>query len=207
MYSKFLKLPPEKQESILNAAMQEFARKGYDDASTNEIVKTAEISKGLLFHYFKNKKNLFLFLYDYCIELYLHEFFHKIDLTEKDIFIRLRQALLTKLELLNKYPDIFVFLEIAYFEKSKEVKNEIAEKMAKLTADASVKIFENIDTSKFREGIDLKRAINIIVWTFDGFTAAEYKKGKMLAANKTDYEKVFAEADVYLDILKNIFYK
>ena len=60
MFSKFLNLD-EKQDRILNAAIKEFAQKGYDSASTNEIVKEAGISKGLLFHYFKIKSSYFSF--------------------------------------------------------------------------------------------------------------------------------------------------
>lgn len=56
LFSKFLNLNPEKQDRILNAALKEFAQKGYQNASTNEIVKEAGISKGLLFHYFNNKR-------------------------------------------------------------------------------------------------------------------------------------------------------
>jgi len=69
MISNFLKLEPKKREQILNAAINEFAQKDYKNASTNEIVKKAGISKGLIFHYFKNKKQLYIFLYDYLIEI------------------------------------------------------------------------------------------------------------------------------------------
>lgn len=61
MFAKFLSLDKEKQDRIINAAMKEFAQKGYDKASTNEMVKEAGISKGLLFHYFQNKKQLYFF--------------------------------------------------------------------------------------------------------------------------------------------------
>ena len=50
MFSKFLNLELEKQDRIINAAIKEFAQKGYDKASTNEIVKEAGISKGLLYN-------------------------------------------------------------------------------------------------------------------------------------------------------------
>ncbi|NQD68578.1 TetR family transcriptional regulator, partial [Bacillus haikouensis] len=35
----------DKQERIINAAMQEFVKAGFEKASTNEIVKEAQISK------------------------------------------------------------------------------------------------------------------------------------------------------------------
>ena len=66
MYSKFLNLKPEKQEKIIEVAIKEFADKGFEKASTNEIVKEAGISKGILFHYLKIK-NLFLYVYDYSM--------------------------------------------------------------------------------------------------------------------------------------------
>jgi len=43
---QFDKLKPEKRERIINAALKEFARNGYEKASTNEIIKEAEIAKG-----------------------------------------------------------------------------------------------------------------------------------------------------------------
>mgnify|MGYP000914953748 CR=1 FL=1 len=72
MFSKFQSLKPEKQERILNAAIKEFAKKGYKNAVTDEIVKEANISKGALFHYFNNKRDLYLFLYDYSLEIRHH---------------------------------------------------------------------------------------------------------------------------------------
>jgi AcrR family transcriptional regulator len=132
MFSKFLNLDNEKQNRILNAAIKEFAAKGYKNASTNEMVKEAEISKGLLFHYFKNKKELFLFLYDYCIDLAVNDFYNKINLEERDIIVRLRQISLTKLELRDKYPDIFNFILTAYMEDSREVKEELDKVNAEL---------------------------------------------------------------------------
>jgi len=204
MYSKFLNIKLEKQQYILNAAMKEFAGKGFDNASTNVIVKEAGISKGLLFHYFKNKKGLFLFLYDYCIELYINEFYKKINMDEKDIFIKLRQCMLIKLELIMQSPKIFSFIEVAYKEKSKNLKSDLELINEELMTNNYNKIFENIDTSNFKEGLNIEKCINIIIWTIDGFGIQEMKKKK---SNKKEYEKVFAEAEVYMDVLKNCFYK
>lgn len=69
MFSKLLNLEPERRNAILNAALKEFAIKGFDDASTNVIAKEAGISKPLMFHYVNNKKDFFFFLYDYCMEI------------------------------------------------------------------------------------------------------------------------------------------
>lgn len=207
MLSNFLSLPEEKQTRILNAAIREFAHKGYKNASTNEIVKGAEISKGLLFHYFKNKKELYLFLFDYCLEVIVKDFYNKIDLNESDIIARLRQFSLVKLKILEKYPDIIRFVETAYMEDSVDVKSEIQERNDRLTGEHIRKAFEGIDVSKFKEGMDVEKAINIIIWTFEGMSNAEIKKAKLTNSGEVDYEKIITDADAYIEMFKKWFYK
>lgn len=55
----FNSLSPEKREKVFRAAVDEFASKGYRNASVNSIVKMARISKGSLFQYFRTKRDLF----------------------------------------------------------------------------------------------------------------------------------------------------
>lgn len=54
-FEKFERLPAERQEAIVNAAVEAFGRNDYKNASTESIARKAGISKGLLFFYFKNK--------------------------------------------------------------------------------------------------------------------------------------------------------
>ena len=65
MNDKFFDLKREKQDRMINASLKVFAENGYRHASTDEIVKDAGISKGLLFHYFTSKMGLYEFLFDY----------------------------------------------------------------------------------------------------------------------------------------------
>lgn len=48
------------REHILSVAMEEFGTKSYETASINNICSTGGISKGLLYHNFKNKDELYL---------------------------------------------------------------------------------------------------------------------------------------------------
>jgi AcrR family transcriptional regulator len=48
----------EKHLKILEAAVRLFAQKGYSASSTSEIAKTAGVSEGTIFNYFKTKKEL-----------------------------------------------------------------------------------------------------------------------------------------------------
>jgi TetR/AcrR family transcriptional regulator len=207
MFSKFLNLDTEKQDRIVNAAIKVFAQKGYDSASTNEIVKEAGISKGLLFHYFQNKKQLYLFLFDYCYEIIADEFYKKINLNESDFFIRIREAIVIKMELLNKYPDLFKFIQEAIMEDSSEVKDELDKKKQELNRINFGTIYEGIDLSKFREDVDVQKILKIITWTFEKMSDEELNKAKLTPSHEIDYQKVYVEAEEYIEILTKCFYK
>lgn len=58
----FLELNSEKKERITEAAFIEFARYGYENSSTNRLVRSCGISKGSLFKYFENKEDLYFYL-------------------------------------------------------------------------------------------------------------------------------------------------
>jgi AcrR family transcriptional regulator len=55
----FNRIPEEKRNRILQAAIDEFASFGYENANTNKIAKQAGISVGSLFQYFNSKEDLF----------------------------------------------------------------------------------------------------------------------------------------------------
>jgi TetR/AcrR family transcriptional regulator len=207
MFSKFFNLDPEKQARIINAASREFAQKGYDKASTNEIVKEAGISKGLLFHYFNNKKDLYLFLYDHLQEQFAEMVFEKIDWEEKDIFNKYHQVALLKFELFKKYPEMVNFIKTAYLEESSEVINEIKAKYNHLVATTYQKMLTDVDHSKFREGIDVSKAMNIIFWSLEGYANQQQAKLLKVSLEEINLEEILAEMDAYLEVLKQAFYK
>lgn len=207
MFSKFFSLEPEKQERIVNAATKEFAKKGFDAASTNEIVREANIGKGMLFHYFNSKKELFLFLYDYSLEVVRKEFFGKINLLERDILTRWRQISVLKIELVRKYPDLLNFIMAANLEGSREVADGLEGRNKEFVTLSLNKIFEDIDTSKFKEGVDIKKAGKVILWTIEGISAEAGEKAKKLSLQELDYDEILEEVDGYLELFRNCFYK
>lgn len=205
MISKFLKLEPEKQDRILNAAINEFAQKGYKNASTNEIVKEAGISKGLIFHYFKNKKQLYLFLYDYLMEIMGEVYFHKSWLDEKDFLEKMRMASLTKLELFRRHPLIFKFFLTAYSETDVEVKEEVDVRNQKMIEINLPRIYDNVDMSNLREGVDRQKAIKLIVWALEGYANSKIPEFKTM--DELAFSDLVSELATYLEILKKCFFK
>lgn len=56
---RFAKLPPAQQQAVLSAALDEFAARGFHDASLNRVIESAGISKGSMYYYFDGKEDLY----------------------------------------------------------------------------------------------------------------------------------------------------
>lgn len=206
IYYNFLKLHAEKRERILNAAMKVFAEKGYKNTSTDEIVKEAGISKGALFHYFNSKKELFIYLYDYVMDILLNEMIVKFNFEEKDFFVRIKQGSMLKLEIMKKYPEMFDFTLAAYMEKSDEVKDELNNSYNELFEKSQTFLYEGVDFIRFKAGLEMKRVIEIVIWTMEGFSNRELAKIKNRPFEEENFIQMIEEADVYLEMLKDMFY-
>jgi len=207
MFTKFLNLEPVRRNTILNAALREFACKGFDDASTNVIAKESGISKPLMFHYVNNKKDFFIFLYDYCLDIVNQEYFDQINLHEKDIFERLRQTCLLKIQLLKKYPWIFDFIRVAVFTDSEMVKEEIEKRRKMVEASSFERFYGDIDTSRFRSVLDIEKAKQLIFWAVGGYADQILEQFKSLDIKEFDFDKIRTEFDGYLDELRKTYYK
>lgn len=203
IYPKFYSLEPEKRERIINAALKEFARIGFEKASTNEIIRKAEISKGSLFNYFNSKKELYLFLFDYIQEI-IDKIYTEVDWNETDLFERMRQIGLIKFKIMKQYPQAFDFLKNAFNETAPEVESEINAIGKKIIESGLGLGYKNIDLTKFRDDMDRIKMMNIINWTIMSF--AEHQRNKVDSFGDISID-VLSEWDEYFDILKRCFYK
>ncbi|MFI8686997.1 TetR/AcrR family transcriptional regulator [Rossellomorea sp. NPDC077527] len=202
-----LNIESEKEDRIIKAATRIFSENGYEKASTNAIVKEAKISKGILFHYFNSKKELYISLYEYLTGLLTEKIYEKVDWNERDIFNTIRSVTLIKFELFSVYPDLINFLNSAFSEEALEVKDDIEKYKTKMVESSFTTLFSKIDTTKFKDGIDVKRSIQIIYWTFEGIANQQQQKVKTRSVKDINQEEVLKEIDAYIALLKNSFYK
>ena len=57
----FFNLSQEKQGRLVAAAAEEFSRVSLNEASINNIIKTAEVSRGSFYQYFEDKEDLYYY--------------------------------------------------------------------------------------------------------------------------------------------------
>ena len=113
MNDKFYALSVEKQSQILNAAYKVFATNQYKKAPTSEIAAEAGISKSLLFHYFHNKRELYLFLWNYAADL-TRKYMCEYKVYETDDFFEMLLSILN-LDFIRKDIEfVRIYKEILY---------------------------------------------------------------------------------------------
>lgn len=177
MYENFEKISEEKKNRIIKAALKEFALKGYEGASTNSIVKEVGISKGMIFHYFENKKNLYLYILDYCAELYFEKTKEICEKSHNSTFEKFNQLLEERTEWLKGEMYLGIIVSNALLCNLpnelqpivREKTQSLIEKMKKITLD-------NIDKSDLNENVDLNRVFDMFSFIFQQLTMRYLKK-------------------------------
>ena len=204
MYKKFEALDDEKKQRIINAAIGEFHDKGYENASTNTITRNAGISKGLLFHYFKNKKNLFFYIVNYVINTIMDDVEDAGINKAPDIFDRIIDRSLVKLELAKKYSRFYKIIIDAYRSNCEEIKKEFNEIYAKIYKHHLANFLDGLDTTKFRKGISAGKAIEIILMCIEGLGEKYIKLYDSRDSEELikDMAAIRQEYMEYLEILK-----
>ncbi len=206
MSIKLLDLDPQRRDAILNAALKEFALQGYDNASTNVIAKNAGISKALMFHYVSSKQELFFVVYDYFSELIKREYFELMDYGEKDIFEKLRKSYLLQLKLSEKYPWVLEFGRLSHVTNSNEVNSELEIRTRKDQESCYPKLFDGIDESRFRKGLDIEKCKQIIFWSNIGFANEVLEGMRNGDSASLDYDMIVLKLEEYFVELRKIFY-
>ncbi len=205
MYETFEKLRADRKEQIIQVCLEEFVENGYRNASTNTIVKRLGISKGVLFLYFKNKRNLYLYLVEYVMEILTRDYFRTYEngpAMENDVFDHMGQ--LYKDVIQNK-PLIFLFMMQAFINTPEELKEEVEARHNQ----SHERMAQYINQAGFRQGIDFRLVDDLLhmVSYYIGQLIANDLKGKDLNTiindeikkNLVRYVELFEK---YVDIMR-----
>lgn len=197
MNDKFFDLKQEKQDRMINAALKVFSKSGYKHASTDDIVREAGISKGLLFHYFGSKIGLYSFLFDYSVRFMLLELSREVDKSETDFFELTRQMEQARMQVMKIYPYMQQFLNVGMQEGCPEAVAEIEDKrldylerIRAYTMQPDYSVFEGIG--------DSDRVIKMVRYMIDGITRE--------VTQRYDFtpERLYQEICEYIDMMRRM---
>lgn len=191
MNDKFFSLPEEKRQAIINAGYRVFSQNTYKNSPMSEIADAAGISKSLLFYYFRNKKELYLFLWDKCAETTI-EFLTEYGCYEQnELFESMERGMQAKLEIIRMYPDMGKFTIKAFYETDPEISIEIQKSYHKYFNLKADKARVNMNPEQFIPGLDIPMMYREMYWASEGYLWEKVALGDLdVETMKNDFTKL-----------------
>ena len=144
---------------------------------------------------------------EYSMSITMNEFLNLIDTNEFDFIERMKQVSLLKMKLYAEHPDIMNFMGTLILTEELEFPEDLISRLDDLKRLGNEKMYENVDTSLFRDDVDVNKVYQLIRWSIEGYqNELTYRlKGKKMS--EVDMDPLWDEFYEYLDIMKKSFYK
>ncbi len=118
------------KNELLEAAIDEFSMKSYENASLNKIIKNAGISKGTFYYYFQDKKGLYMYLFKSAYgteEEFISNRMRELaeDYQQKDIFGKFKLQFQIGGEFAAAHPKYYKFITMLLKEKGLEIDEDV----------------------------------------------------------------------------------
>lgn len=191
------------KEKILDACFDVFARNGYANTSTTMLAEAAGISKALIFHHFKSKKEVYLSILDRCIEKGRIEMGVDALLENQDFFEAYEKVSITKFHYYKNNPDLNRIMMEAFYRTPEELKTEIRDKYGMLLSTVEKEWKRLFKKVPLREGVDPEQAFRLVMLTM------QHLDNKYLLERKDDdgleetvLQDILAERNSFLSMIR-----
>lgn len=201
MNESYYKLTLEKQNKIINAGYKSFALYSYKKASMSCIANEANISKSLLFYYFKNKKEYYLFLFDNAIKLLNNHKKQYVTDRKQDLFDLVNNTIEFRMEMLYSFPYVYKFITKSYYEACSELENELSIRKNKIINFGKDDILNIVEYDRLKNPCDIKNLIDMIFYIADGCMMGREE------LNITQINEIIIDFKNMMESLKKNYYK
>ena len=197
MNEKFFDLSREKQDRMINGAIEVFAKNGYKHASTDDMVKAVEVSKGLWFHYFDNKKGLYNYVSTYAVRFAALEYSLRVDAYEVDYFALRKNIEEIRMSMSEKYPYLPLFIISLLEEDADDVVLDIEATRIQYR-EKYRELFHNVNVNAFESPLVMRETDELLNLAFDNILRKKYQSPIF---SREDY---LDEVDRYLNLMMKI---
>ena len=187
-------------DKITNASLKEFGTKSYEAASINNICVENNISKGLLYHHFKSKDELYLNCVKLCFDS-ITEFISKTEFDFTDINNFINQILSRRMKFFEFNPYFRNIFFYAIIRPPAHLNDKIIELKQPFT-QLNYKLYEKIlGKLTLRNGITFDEAINYI-FAFENMFNSYFK---IKASEHADFQNLIEQHESEIARFANIF--
>jgi TetR/AcrR family transcriptional regulator len=192
----------DRRKELLDAALNEFISKSYEEASLNNIIKNAGISKGTFYYHFQDKQALYLSLMQSTVDAKMEfldrrmkDYSHNEDL---NIFENLKLQARFGVEFAKDYPKYYLLGMMFLREK----RNEIYKVTMDMFGDITDNFYENLmeralEKGEIREGVSEQFARKILP-----YLVYQYDEIFDIKLDKIDFDLILYDIDHLIDFMQ-----
>lgn len=179
MNDRFYSLPEEKQQRIINAGFRTFSQNSYKKSPMGEAAEEAGISKALLFHYFQNKKEYYLFLWDKCAEITMKYMTDARCYEPTNLWEMMERGMRAKFKIMEHYPHMAAFAIKAFYEKETDIASEIQKSYQMHYTKKAAGALAALKAEDFMPGLDLNMMYRNMYWASEGYLWEMMQRGDL----------------------------
>jgi AcrR family transcriptional regulator len=170
----FKKLEDEKQQRILDTAIDEFADHGFRQASVNRMVQRLGIAKGSIFQYFGSKEGLFNVIFNHAVNLVRQSLRQvKQETADEDFFERIRGSLLAGIRFIRRHPRVYRIYLKMIFQEDFPLRAEFLQQVHLFSAEYLRPLVESgIERGELRRDLNVDMAVFFLDALMDRFLQA-----------------------------------
>ena len=147
------------RQRIVDAAMEEFSQKGFEGASLNVVCAQNDLSKGIIYHYFKDKDELYLFCVRRCFDAltdYLRETAAQRTGTAGE---RVERYFSSRLRFFSENPQLLGLFADASMDPPEHLRGEIAALRGGFDALNTDMLTQVLGSLPLRPGLSAEQAV------------------------------------------------
>lgn len=190
------------KKKLINAALDEFMENSFDNASLNNILKNAKLSKGTFYYHFSDKKDLYLYIVELVAEekkKYLQQVSLNENIDPSNIFELFNMQVRYALDFAKSNIKYYKFGQLILKEENEEIKKALKLKISAQATDYLGPLMDNAYKKGYiREDIPKDFSTKIFSYMFSNF----YELFED-AIDLDNYDKAAEELDYLIEILKN----
>lgn len=194
----------QRRDRILQAAQALFAERGYEGTSAEAIASQAGVAKGLIFHYFGSKAELYLVAVADAATRISQVFFADLPEPEPDLFRRMYAWMQRKVEIFRAQPVYFQLVMSAFTDPPAAARAAIDQYMAEGLEMGWTLMLDGIDTAPFRPDVPPDQAMELVITVADVLSdRALVQMSDQLDRGPDELRRVLQQAETFLEMLRD----
>lgn len=196
----FFNLPAQKQQRIIDTATREFANRGFQKCSVQEIASKAGIAKGSIYQYFDSKKELFFYILDIAGSKKVKLLAKYVEGNSNLPFFELIEAMfVAAIKFSTEHPELFKIYKDIQHKAPDEIREEFNNKVNSMGRQHyNILLQEAVQKGEIRSDISTDLAAFVLYILLRNFSDFLFDQDEMPDWDKSkDYVKQF------IKILKN----